>query len=84
MSSDPKKPVIARPEGDNELAKPVAERKPGESAKPSNNVTAKDAFGAPRNDPEWTREAMEAKMRKPGFEGTEDKVHEEQAKDLKN
>lgn len=84
MSSDDKKPVIARPEGDNEPAKPVAERKPGEPAKPGNKVTAKDAFGAPRNDPDWSREAMEAKMKKPGFAGTKDKVHEEQAKDLKN
>ncbi|UXX83536.1 hypothetical protein [Roseovarius pelagicus] len=68
---------------DAEPANPVAERKPGEQAKTNNSVEAKDAFGAPRPDTEWTREAMESQMLTPGFNGSDDQVKKERAKDLK-
>ena len=59
---------------------PTADREPGETAKPSNEVAAKDAFGAPKNDPEWTRDAIAMKTRKPSFGGADDDVTDELAK----
>ncbi len=61
----------------------VAERKIVETAKPTNAVSAKDAFGAPKNDPAWTREAIAITSRKPSFEGSGDNLTDELAEQHK-
>lgn len=64
-------------------ANPVAERASAETAHPANSVEAKDVFGAPRPDTDWTREAMATKSGTPGFDGVDDKVKKERADDFK-
>ncbi|MEO1140287.1 MAG: hypothetical protein AAFW87_12615 [Pseudomonadota bacterium] len=83
MPSDKKRPVTTIPDGERDPAKPVAEREPGETARPDNGVKAKDSFGAPRPDKEWTREAMATQTAKPSLSGSRDRVVKEQVKDLK-
>lgn len=63
-----------------EPEKPEAEREPGETAKPTNEVKPRDAFGAPKADAGWTREAIAMKARKPSFGGADDPVTDELAK----
>ncbi len=67
-----------------EPEKPLAEREPGENAKPGNDVAAKDPFGAPKAGEGWTREAIAMKARKPSFGGTDDDVTDELARKHKN
>ena len=64
-------------------AKPLAEREPGETAHTANSVAAKDPFGAPKPDAEWTPEAIKTVTRKPSLGGADDKVNKEQAKNNK-
>ncbi len=59
---------------------PLSERAPGETAKPGNEVAAKDPFGAPKPDEGWTREAIAMKAHKPSFGGADDQVTDELAK----
>ena len=83
MSSDKKTPEKKVLDSQREPAKPAAEREPVETATPVNDVRAKDAFGAPRKDAGWTREAIEMKTVKPSFDGPGDDVTDELAKNHK-
>jgi len=80
MSDNDEKPTKPASRKKPEPATPLAERTPGETAKPNNEVKAKDVFGAPKPDPEWTPEAIRTQTRKPSLEGTDDEVKKEQRK----
>lgn len=79
MASKSRNPNFARPDRDNDPATPVPEREQGETAKAGNSVKAKDAFGKPRNETQWTREAISAHNAKPALE-TDGKTAREQAR----
>ena len=72
MASKSRNPNFARPDRDDDPATPVPEREQGETAKASNSVKAKDAFGKPR-------EAISAHNAKPALE-TDGKTAKEQAR----
>ncbi|MEQ8292189.1 MAG: hypothetical protein RIA08_08285 [Roseovarius sp.] len=79
MASKSRNPNFARPDRDNDPATPVPEREQGETANTSNAVKAKDAFGKPRNETQWTRESISAHNAKPSLE-TDGKTAKEQAR----
>ncbi|WP_294621497.1 hypothetical protein [uncultured Roseovarius sp.] len=83
MSSKDKTPQKPIRTVKHDPPKPVAEREPGQTAHTANNVKAKDPFGAPKPDAEWTPEAIKTVTRKPSLGGADDKVKQEQAKDSK-
>ena len=83
MSDDVKTPRKKVTDAERASATPAQEREPGEHAKPSNKVAAADAFGKPRMDAEWTREAIVTNTRKPSFGGADDRVKSELSKDYK-
>ena len=64
-------------------ARPMVERKPGDVAHAGNTVPAKDAFGAPRQQTEWSREAISVQRGTPGFDGVNDRIKSARAADFK-
>lgn len=83
MSSDKHDPVKSKSGTRHEPARPEADREPGEQARTDNTVAAKDAFGAPRKDAAWSREAITTQTVKPALDGSDDTVRKEQAKNVK-
>ena len=79
MASKSRNPNFARPDKEDDPATPVSEREQGETANTSNSVKAKDAFGKPRNETQWTRESISAHNAKPALD-TDGKVAKEQAR----
>ncbi|MEQ8896641.1 MAG: hypothetical protein RID23_06080 [Roseovarius sp.] len=79
MASKSRNPNFARSDKEDDPATPVSEREQGETANTSNSVKAKDAFGKPRNETQWTRESISAHNAKPALD-TDGKVAKEQAR----
>ncbi|MEQ9259854.1 MAG: hypothetical protein RIG84_12250 [Roseovarius sp.] len=80
MPSDGKKTDQAKPDSQYEPPTPLSEREPGESAKTGNPVKARDAFGRPRNETEWSREAIATTREKPALDKDGNVVAEQSRK----
>lgn len=68
MPQNGKTDEFARPDSTDDPATPLSERKQGESAKTGNPVKARDAFGKPRAETGWSREAISTTRGKPALD----------------